>query len=151
MNPKMAQPMIQYPFETTISAVDMLLNRVPQTHPKCKIILSHAGGTLPFLVSRVGCGWDLGSPEQEDYLAGVRSFYYDIALSASTRVLNMVFEMVEPDHVLFGSDYPYATTTNMDNHIPLIATYNFGNAQVREGVEYKNALKLIPRLAQYYK
>jgi predicted TIM-barrel fold metal-dependent hydrolase len=150
VNPKMVQPLIQYPFETTTAAVDMLLNRIPQTHPNCKIILSHAGGTLPYLVSRTACIFPKDSPEQQDFMDGATSFYYDIALSNSHRVLSLLQDFAKPDHILFGSDYPYATPTNLENHIPLIKTFDFKIPELREKIDNKNALKLIPRLAQYY-
>lgn len=151
VGPKMPQPLIQYPFETTIAAVNMLLNRVIQTHQKCKVILSHAGGTLPWLVARPACIFPRGSPEQDDFLDGARSFYYDIALSGSDTVLNTLQTFCKPGHILFGSDYPYATSTNIENHIPRLEGFDWKSTEFKEDVYTKNALKLIPRLAQYYR
>lgn len=53
VNPRMPQPMIDYPHETTRSAMDMILQGTLSKYADCKIILSHAGGALPYIISRV--------------------------------------------------------------------------------------------------
>lgn len=53
VNAKMAQPLIDYPHETTRTAMDMILSNTKRRHPNCKVFLSYAGGTLPYLISRV--------------------------------------------------------------------------------------------------
>lgn len=35
-------------------------------------------------------------------------FYYDVALSTSRTALYGLLQVTTPDHVLFGSDFPYA-------------------------------------------
>ena len=40
--------------------------------------------------------------------AYMRSLFYDTALSANPHALRSLAELVGPDHVLFGSDYPFA-------------------------------------------
>jgi predicted TIM-barrel fold metal-dependent hydrolase len=54
---------------------------------------------MPGLVERVG------SP-----LAGLRSFYYDTALSAGASTLSGLCQITDPDHILFGTDFPFAPT-----------------------------------------
>ena len=44
--------LIDYPFETTRVAVNLILQGVVQRYPNIKFILSHSGGTLPFLAHR---------------------------------------------------------------------------------------------------
>jgi aminocarboxymuconate-semialdehyde decarboxylase len=43
-----APPMTDFPFETTRTAVQLVLNGVRDRHPGARIILSHAGGFLPY-------------------------------------------------------------------------------------------------------
>ena len=45
--------MIEYPFDTTRAAVNLLFSGALERFPNIRFILSHAGGTLPF--SRGGC------------------------------------------------------------------------------------------------
>ncbi|KAJ5213280.1 hypothetical protein N7449_000449 [Penicillium cf. viridicatum] len=44
---------IYRPQETTRVAVDMIITNVTRRFPNCVKIMSHPGGTLPFLVSRI--------------------------------------------------------------------------------------------------
>ncbi|CAK7233765.1 hypothetical protein SBRCBS47491_008722 [Sporothrix bragantina] len=53
INAKMPQPMIDYPHETSRSAMDMIMMGTRSKYPDCKVILSHTGGTLPYLISRI--------------------------------------------------------------------------------------------------
>lgn len=52
INKSMPQPMFDYPHETGRTAMDLIVNNTLRTYPGCKIILSHAGGTLPYLIHR---------------------------------------------------------------------------------------------------
>lgn len=150
VNPVMSQPVVQYPFETTITAVDMLFNKVPQKHANCKIILSHSGGALPFLYSRAGSGFEVGSQEHADFVDAARNFYFDTALSASDTVLKLMQDFAKPGHMLCGSDYPYAEERHIAHHLPNLAKFEFQRGDLRQEIYYKNALELFPRLAKYY-
>jgi len=111
VNPRMPQPMIDYPHETTRSAMDMIMSRTLQKFPDVKVILSHAGGTLPYLISRIAtplqkapnfaARWSIGVTHEE-VVESFRSFYYDTALSSSKEVLRTLLSSVPEDHILFG-------------------------------------------------
>jgi predicted TIM-barrel fold metal-dependent hydrolase len=47
------QPTIDYPLQTTRCAVDLVLTGTFSKRKNLSIILSHGGGTLPFLADRV--------------------------------------------------------------------------------------------------
>jgi Predicted metal-dependent hydrolase of the TIM-barrel fold len=111
INPKMPQPMIDYPHETTRTAMDMIMMGTRLKYPNCKVILSHAGGTLPYLISRVAtplqttpdfaAGIAMGV-NHDQVMAAFRSFHYDLALSSSLPVLDMLLKLVPHNHILFG-------------------------------------------------
>lgn len=111
VNPRMPQPMIDYPHETTRTAMDMIMNGTREKFPDCKVILSHAGGTLPYVISRIATPLKAAPSLLANELTGVtyekimkafRSFHYDLALSASPAVMNMLLELVPHDHILYG-------------------------------------------------
>ena len=112
VNRYLPQPLIDYPHETTRTASDFVLTGTRAAYPDVKIILSHAGGTLPFLAQRITMVSDMPSlqcPRQpQEILADFRSFYYDTALSSSTPQLQALLEFADPSKILFGSDVPYA-------------------------------------------
>lgn len=111
VNAKLLQPMIDYPHETTRTAMDMITMGTRQKYPDCKVILSHAGGALPYLISRSATPMRKAPDFAAKYIAGTtydremqdfRSMYYDVALSASPQVLDMLLRMVPHDHILYG-------------------------------------------------
>ena len=93
----------------------MITSRTLKRFPNVKVILSHAGGTLPFLMSRVLSlsmkpsgfvpSWVAGSTH-EDVIEAFRSFYYDITMSASPQIIRTLLELVPEDHVVFGVSLP---------------------------------------------
>ena len=42
-----------------------------------------------------------------DYEANLRTLYYDLAGAHSPEVIRMLLTITTPDHLLYGSDYPY--------------------------------------------
>jgi predicted TIM-barrel fold metal-dependent hydrolase len=77
-----------------------------------KIILSHSGGTLPFLAHRISLADAVPSlqcPRNHlQILEDFRSFYFDTALTSSIPQLQVLLEFVDTSKILFDSDIPYA-------------------------------------------
>ncbi|KAL5405911.1 hypothetical protein PMIN03_008113 [Paraphaeosphaeria minitans] len=151
VNAALPQPVVDYPHETTRAAVDMIASGVPRDFPDVRIILSHAGGTLPFLAARAAhllADTALTTLSAADFLEHARGFYFDTALSGNDLSLPLLLDFARPGHVLFGSDFPYAPATT-------VATNTVAGAKVlaaREGQEgvhlAANALRLLPRLGR---
>ncbi|KFG95336.1 amidohydrolase [Burkholderia paludis] len=142
-------PMLDYPFDTTRTAVQLVLNGVVSRYPNVRIILSHAGGFLPYAAYRVAQVAPLARndvPAADGVLDLLRSFYFDTALS-SPSALPSLAAFAKPDRILFGSDFPYAPapisamfTAEQDGSTVLGADQH---AAINRG----NALPLFPRLA----
>ncbi|CAF3828359.1 unnamed protein product [Rotaria sordida] len=113
VNRHMPHPIVDYPHETTRTAADIVLSGTRAAFPNVTIILSHAGGTLPFLAQRIaGAGFikSLGcSRGPLQILSDLRSFYFDTALASSVIQLKALLEFADHSKILFGSDVPYAT------------------------------------------
>ncbi|PQE13771.1 Amidohydrolase 2 protein [Rutstroemia sp. NJR-2017a BVV2] len=111
VNKLLAQPVVDYPHGTTRAAVDLIVSDTVRTHQSVKIILSYAGGTLPWLAQRpaglVGFSKKIDK-SLEEFLAEAKSFYFDLALSGSPEVVSSMLKFAQNDHILFGSDFPYA-------------------------------------------
>jgi len=110
--------LIDYPFETTRVATNLIMHGVLTRFPKIRFILSHAGGTLPFLAHRLAI-FDKRTPLAENYPEGALSllkrFWFDTALSANNVPLTALSEIADPQKILFGTDYPYVVKAVAEN------------------------------------
>ena len=106
---------LEFPFETTRTATSLIIAGVMNRYKNIKFILSHAGGTLPFLVPRISLSISMMPPavieRVGDTQAAFRAFYYDTALSGGAAPMAALLQIADPDHILFGTDFPFAPVT----------------------------------------
>ncbi|KAB8219270.1 hypothetical protein BDV33DRAFT_192095 [Aspergillus novoparasiticus] len=140
------QPVIRYPFETTQTALDMLYNKTVRNNSNCKIILSHAGGTLPFLLSRPASILTETTEELDTFWDDARNFYYDTAVAGSENVMRVMEKFAKPGHLLYGSDTPYANNGIINFHTSRQDNYHFEDTSLADNINRGNALALFPRL-----
>lgn len=148
VNPHLPQPLIDYPHETTRAAVDMLMNRRVRDFPNCRIILSHAGGTLPYLVMRAAHAlpdYGLSTQPAEEFLADAKKMYYDLALSGNEYTLALLLSFVGAEKILFGTDFPYAPLKTVGTNTVQMDAVEMSE-DTRGKIARGNALGLFPRL-----
>jgi len=147
--PGMPGPLLDYPFDTTRSAVQLVLNGVMSRHRRVKVILSHAGGFLPYAAHRfaeLSPGVRPDAPSKDEQLETYRRFHFDTALS-SPSALPSLAAFAGTRQILFGSDYPYAPTAVSKSVTRELDAYEGFDAQAQVAVNRGNALGLFPRLA----
>ncbi len=98
------------PFETTYAATRLALSGLLEEYPDIVFVLSHLGGTLPYLVGRIDDGNRIYKEHQSkireppsEYL---RKMYLDTA-SFYEPALNCAHDFWGAGMMLLGSDYPY--------------------------------------------
>jgi aminocarboxymuconate-semialdehyde decarboxylase len=99
------------PCETAVAAAQLIVGGVLVRHPQLKICLAHGGGALPALLGRLDRGYEI-LPGMADRLAErpsetARRFYAD-ALTYDPESLMLVMSRFGADHVMVGTDYPFA-------------------------------------------
>ncbi|KAK4195291.1 hypothetical protein QBC40DRAFT_186126 [Triangularia verruculosa] len=108
------QPVIDYPIATTRAVVDLIFSGIMRDYPDIDTILSHAGGTLPYLANRIECLMmnpalaNLTNISLTDVKASIAKFHFDTALSTSAAQLHSLLDVTSPSRILFGTDFPYA-------------------------------------------
>ena len=150
VNPHLHQTLIDYPHETTRAAVDLIFNRRVRDSPNCRIILSHAGGTLPYLVHRAAHvlpDYGLSTQPAEEFLADARTLYHDLALSGNEYTLALLLRFVGPSKILFGTDYPYAPLKTVKTCTAALDAFDMPE-DVRNVIARGNAMGLFPRLKE---
>jgi len=149
VNKCLPQPMMDYPHETARTAMDLILSDTFRLHARdCRMILSHGGGTLPMVVSRVA-GLALLTPfiqkSPEDIREEVGWFYYDTAMCSSPEQLAALRVIAKPGHILFGSDFPNCPPEAIKRFSKQLDGSEVLSVEHRDGIE--NCAKvLFPRL-----
>lgn len=139
---------VEFPAETTRMASQMVLRGLLREFPNVRIILSHAGGFLPFQTGRFeALATIMPGVDAEAIKADLSSFYFDTALSTAPATLNALLEHAPHDHVVFGTDYPAAPLPVAQRFAELLDTYTKGDADLARQINSANALQLFPRLA----
>lgn len=102
-----------FTFETTAAVARLVFAGVLQRHPSLRLVLSHGGGTLPFLAGRLDAAWH-SDPSVRDALpvppsGDLRKVFYDALVYHAPAVL-AVREMVGADRMAFGTDHPFSVS-----------------------------------------
>jgi aminocarboxymuconate-semialdehyde decarboxylase len=146
--PGMPGPLLDYPFDTTRTALQLVLNGVIARYPNVRFILSHAGGFLPYTAYRfaeLAPGVRNDVPNRDGLLDLLRTFYFDTALS-SPSALPSLTAFAQPDRVLYGSDFPYAPPSVSTSFTNAQDAYAALGADRHAAINRANALPLFPRL-----
>jgi predicted TIM-barrel fold metal-dependent hydrolase len=130
---------LEFVFDTTRAITNLIHHGIPKKYPNIKFILAHAGGTTPFLAWRITFG-------NKRLMKYFKNFYYDMAISTTNQVFQSLFELVNPSHLLFGSDFPFVHETIIKEIIQGIQNYNKLDNEQRVAIERENACILFPRL-----
>jgi 6-methylsalicylate decarboxylase len=144
-------PMIEFMFETTRAVFNLILSGTLAKFPNLKIIVPHAGATIPVLADRVaGLAPALGLPQKLDVSAfyeTLRCLYYDLAGFPLPRQLQPLLEIADPKHIMYGSDWPYTPEPLVAELAARIDGSPSLTHQLRQDFMRDNALALFPKFA----
>jgi aminocarboxymuconate-semialdehyde decarboxylase len=97
-------------FDTTLAITRMIFDGFFDRHPNLRLIASHGGGALPYLVGRFEKGDEVEIASRRrmqrkptDYL---RHIHYD-CITYDLRALQYLISIVGADRVMFGTDWPH--------------------------------------------
>ena len=137
---------IEWATDTTRTVASLLFSGTAARYPDIRWILSHGGGTTPFLLSRF-TRQEAEMKEREKRLPkGViyelKKFYYDTAQANHPGALAALLKLAPVSQILFGTDYPYRTSAE---EIDGLAAQHFAAADLR-AIERDNSLRILPGL-----
>lgn len=90
------------------AAVNLSAKGVMERCPDIKVILSHAGGFLPYVAQRLAIT-ALSEKSLEDATRILRRFYLDTALASTKFSMPSLLAFADPTHITYGTDFPYGT------------------------------------------
>jgi len=133
--------------DTTRAAYRLVQSGAVRRHPNLKVVLSHAGGFVPYASHRLMAALLAeGGRTPDALLEDLRSFYFDTALSGSPAALPSLLAFARPDHVLFGSDWPYAPAPAVAYFTGQLDAYAALDAAGHAAIDRGNASALFPKL-----
>lgn len=132
----------EYPAETTRAVVNMISRNVLVRYPNLKVVVPHCGSFLPMAIPRMKAIHPAmqakGFMGSIDWDGNLSRLYYDLAGGASPEIVKMMLTVAPPEHILYGSDYPY-----MSDGV------SFGNLQ-RMREQFAADKELSPYLEQFF-
>jgi 6-methylsalicylate decarboxylase len=141
----MPDAMIEFGTDTTRAIANMVFSGTARRCAELKIIWSHAGGTMPFLIYRFLK--TAGIPANARHLpqgvvAELERFYYDTAQASHPVLLNALRQVVGLKHAVFGSDYPWGISASCVRELEESGVLSTAELQ---GIAWRNILPLLPR------
>ena len=151
--------MQEYLSETTRAVSNMISRNVLARYNNIKVVVPHCGAYLPLAIPRMKSLTPVMQANKMvgeiDYEANLRALYYDLAGEANLRalyydlagahspeVIRMLLTITTPDHLLYGSDYPYVAPQVLTQSLARMKDYLSKEpdlAPFREMILYQNA------------
>ena len=151
-NLQLPDSLIDFTADTTRAIAKLHYSNTFARTPNVKYIFSHAGGTMPFLATRLSIIDRMnvmpGAEERETADDTFRKLYWDTALSWRAPNLRMLRSVTGMGQVLFGSDYPYLRRDMAVSCRREVETSAELAGDESRAVLADNALKLFPRLRE---
>ena len=101
----------EYLAETSRAVLNMVAHNVLVRYPNLKVVVPHCGSFLPNALPRFRSLLPVmvkqGIMQPVDVDANLSRLYYDLAGAPTDDVLDALLTITTPDHILYGSDYPY--------------------------------------------
>lgn len=142
----------EYPAETTRAIVNMITRNVMVRYPNIKIVVPHCGSFLPMAIPRMKAIHPImlanGLMDPIDWEGNLSGLYYDLAGGATPEVVRMLLTITTPDHIMYGSDYPYQPANVLTGNLNKLRGLLKNDAELApyaEGMLYRNAKRLFDK------
>lgn len=129
--------------DTTRAAYRLVQGGFVRRFPNLRIILSHAGGFVPYASYRLAAAIAAdGKRELPEVLEDFRSFYFDTAISGTPAALPSLLAFAKPGHVLFGSDWPFLPAFAVRGFTALLDGHAALDADGHAAIDHQSAARL---------
>ena len=119
--------MQEYLSETTRTVCNMISRNIFARYPGMRVVVPHAGAYLPIAIPRMRSLYPVmrknGLVGEIDFDANLRSLYFDLTGSPSDETVQALLTLTTPDHLLYGTDYPYVAQQIIQANIERMKNY----------------------------
>lgn len=145
--PNIPDSVIEYGTDTTRAITNVIYSGAARKYPDLRLIFSHAGGTMPYLIERFDFADRTNALVRqrvpEGYRAAAARFFYDIAQAASPTTLRALRQVIPVSQIVFGTDYPFRT---MQEHVAQLRASRVFSAVELQGIQRDNIARSLPLL-----
>ena len=137
---------IEWQTDTTRAIAQMIFNGFQERYPNVRVIFSHGGGTMPFLIERfngMAKSPKFAAMFPQGFGAAASKFYYDTAQVSNPPAMSALTKVVPISQIVFGTDYP---ARGIADHVKGLKECGILSSQDLQKVDRENALVLVPRL-----
>lgn len=111
--PDVADTLVEYGTDTSRAIVSYVYRGAAARYPNVRMIWSHSGGTMPYLIERFDFA-DRTNPAAkarapEGFRAAAARFFYDVAQASNPVATGALRKVVPMNRIVFGTDYPFRT------------------------------------------
>jgi predicted TIM-barrel fold metal-dependent hydrolase len=145
---------LEFMFDTTRMLTNMIFSGAKNRFSKIKIISTHGGGTIPYLMTRIetlekvfGPGKGRAPLSPAEIREGLASFYYDLTAATSLAQLFGLQQMVPLSHLVMGFDNPFMPGWSFGPAIRDLEQWDGFTQDDLERIAHKNAYFLYPTVA----
>jgi predicted TIM-barrel fold metal-dependent hydrolase len=144
--PNIGDGIIEWGTDTTRAVARFVFGGAAARYPNVRLIFSHAGGTMPFLIERFV---NLARAPQfarllpDGFLGVATKFYYDTAQTSNAAAMSALSKVVPLSQIVFGTDFPFRSAAE---HVKGLQECGVFDATGLQAVDRQNALALLPRL-----
>lgn len=119
--------MQEYLSESTRAVCNMISRNVLARYPGMRVVVPHAGAYLPIAIPRMQSLYPVmrqnGLVGEIDFEANIRCLYFDLAGSPSDQTMQALLKFTTPDHLVYGTDYPYVAPHVIKANIERMKNY----------------------------
>jgi predicted TIM-barrel fold metal-dependent hydrolase len=136
---------IEWQTDTTRAIAQLIFGGSQERYPNVRIIFSHGGGTMPFLVERftgMAKSPKFAARFPQGFAGAAAKFYYDTAQVSNPPAMSALTKAVPISQIVFGTDYP---ARGLAEHVKGLKECGVVSAEDLKLIERENALALLPQ------
>jgi predicted TIM-barrel fold metal-dependent hydrolase len=144
--PDVGDGIIEWGTDTTRAIARFVFGGAASRYPNIRVIFSHAGGTMPFLVERfvnMAKSAQFAPRFPDGFLGVAGKFYYDTAQTANPAAMSALSKVVPISQIVFGTDFPFR---NAAEHVKGLKECGVFSPADLQAIDRRNVLTLLPRV-----
>jgi predicted TIM-barrel fold metal-dependent hydrolase len=142
--PNVGDGAIEWGTDTTRAIAQMIFGGAAARYPNVRMIFSHGGGTLPFLIERftaMARSAQFAPKFPQGFGGAAAKFYYDTAQVANPAAMSALSKVVPISQIVFGTDFPFRT---LAEHVKGLKECGVFSRKDLQAID-QNALRLLPK------